>query len=137
MFWFGFLGGAIAWTIHLLAAYAIAEWVCVSRVFAVERFLGVAIVAWLLIGVSILTALVAGAATWVAYLHSAPGIRGSSQLSVVGSRLRESLLLTDNRQPTTDNRLQELAQIGWVMSALFLFTILVQSIPIFYWLEGC
>lgn len=44
--WFGVLGGAIAWMLHLLLAYAIAEFGCVSPFHEVKR-LGLSGVAWL------------------------------------------------------------------------------------------
>ena len=75
--WFGLFGGAIAWTIHFMSAYAVAEFGCVGKVG--ERiYWNISLVAWLELALTALALLVAAAATAVAYrsqrrlLSSAP-----------------------------------------------------------------
>ncbi len=63
--WFGLLGGALAWTVHLMGAYALAEGFCRSGL-AASTFGGFSILLW---GLSLLTVLalgVAGYAFWIA-----------------------------------------------------------------------
>src|ERR671914_353747 len=64
--WFGLFGGAIAWTVHLMLAYAAAEFGCVGRL-GERGYLGITQVAWLEAALTLATALVSGAATVVAY----------------------------------------------------------------------
>src|SRR5690606_19904355 len=68
LLWFGVLGGAIAWLVHLLGAYAVSEFGCASR-FAEVRWLGFSGVAWLILGLSLLTLAVAIVAVAVARRH--------------------------------------------------------------------
>jgi hypothetical protein len=126
--WFGLLGGGIAWTFHLLATYAIGEFGCVSNLFAGRGWLGIAGIAWMLIGVSIPAILLAAAATWVAY-------RDDRQLQAVGAPVREARG-EDVGHGMGDTRVAA-ARTGWIMNAIFLYVILVQCIPIIYWREGC
>jgi hypothetical protein len=60
--WFGFLGGALAWTLHLLASYLLAEGSC-APALAVDGMRGSGIVAILMHSATLAGALVALAAT--------------------------------------------------------------------------
>src|SRR5919106_5097952 len=64
--WFGLFGGAAAWTVHLMLAYAAAEFGCVGRL-GERGYLGVSMVAWLELALTVATTLAASAATVVAY----------------------------------------------------------------------
>lgn len=120
--WFGLLGGAAAWTLHLMGSYAIGEFGCAGALHGV-RWLGINATCWILILFSLLAAGVAGASAWMGHLtdreagrQAPPGEDGE----------------TDERRP-----ILFAGHTGMVMSGWFLFIILVQSIPIFFFLQGC
>ncbi len=114
--WFAFLGGGIAWTLHLLSIYAIGEFGCTSG-FDETMWLGVSAVAWLLIGASAILLGVATAAVVIGYRDA-------------GGRWN------DSDEPPEDAQ-EILSQFGWVLSALFMLVILIESVPIFFYLDGC
>jgi hypothetical protein len=116
--WFGLLGGAIAWTAHLLLAYVAAEFGCVGRL-GERGYLGITPVAWLEAGLTLATALVSGAATVVAYRSH--------------RRLRCD---AEQADPTVVAE-QYTARAGVLTSGLFTFIILFESIPILYYLHDC
>jgi hypothetical protein len=122
MIWFGLLGGGVAWVIHLLAAYVLSEWGCVRHAFPGFSLLGLSGLAWLLLGVTALTLLVAAAGALAAYSD----MRGKD---TVGEEERDPMALDDSRA--------RIAQIGCVMSLTFLLVILAESVPIFFYLQGC
>lgn len=117
--WFGVLGGAIAWLIHLLLSYAIAEFGCVSP-FRETRLWGLSGVAWLESAASVLSVTLAMAAVVVAQ--------------------RNKRYIPDDADvvqfESSDPR-AFMARSGVLASALFLFIILVQTLPIFYYLRNC
>ena len=115
--WFALLGGAAAWTAHLLLAYAVAEFGCVSG-FGERSYLGISIVAWLEVAVTVLTTMLAASAAVVAYrshriLHSQEGARAGAAGEEYAARA------------------------GLITSGIFTFIILFESIPIFYYLRTC
>lgn len=118
--WFGVMGGAIAWLIHLLGSYGIAEFGCVSP-FRETRLWGLTGVAWLELGLGALMAALALAATLVAQRNKRYA-SGSAADTV--------------HFESSDPR-AFMARTGAVSSALFLFIILVQTVPIFYYLRDC
>jgi hypothetical protein len=115
--WFGMLGGGAAWLVHLVAAYAFAEFGCVGRLRQVS-LAGLTAVAWLIIGVSVLTLLIAVASALTAY-RSERRLR-ATQDDLMGTAAEV-----------------EVARTGWVTSGLFVLVILVESLPIFYYLKDC
>jgi hypothetical protein len=118
LLWYGLLGGALAWLVHLLAAYLIAEFGCLTALRDMH-FLGVTAVAWLAIAVSVVTFAVAVGATVAAWMVERQ--------------------LPPGRREELDPRGTEL-QVGWLamlMSGLFAFIILVESVPIVYFLREC
>lgn len=117
MLWIGMLGGGGAWLVHLVAAYAIAEFGCVGRLRQFS-LAGLTAVAWLIIGISVLTMLVALTSTLLAYRSE--------------RRLRAALDDLAGKAAET-----EVARTGWITSALFTLVILVESLPIFYYLQDC
>ena len=64
--WFGLVGGAVAWLVHLMGAYAIAEFGCVGTTQEYS-FLGITLVSWLLIGLTLVTTAAALLAAWAAH----------------------------------------------------------------------
>jgi hypothetical protein len=119
LLWFGFLGGAFAWVIHLLSAYAIAEFGCISP-FHQSELWGFSGIAWLIGAVSVVTLVVAFAAFFVARR----------------SKLRFAGAIEARRLEAGDARVF-LARSGVITSALFILIIVVESIPILFYLRGC
>ena len=116
--WFGLLGGAIAWAIHFMSAYVIAEFGCVGRLG--ERiYWNISLVAWLELILTATGVLVAATATAVAYRNQ---LRSLLDAPDVGAA-REAERYT--------------ARAGLFTSAIFTFVILFESIPIFFYLHGC
>lgn len=116
--WFGLFGGALAWTVHLMLAYATAEFGCVGRL-AEQSYLGITLVAWLEVALTLATALTSAAATVVAY-------RSHRRLSSDPARADAA---------TTAECYT--AWAGVLTSGMFTFTIFFQSIPILYYLNRC
>jgi hypothetical protein len=112
--WYGFLGAPIAWTLHLLGAYAIAEFGCVGLGDS-PRYGGVTLVSWMLLGLTGVLVLGAGGALGVAALMRQP--------------LGEAHGIAETER--------YLMRSGTYLGVVFLLIILVQAIPIFYYLEGC
>lgn len=117
--WFGVMGGAIAWLFHLLLSYGISEFGCVSG-FRERQLLGITGVAWLEIAVTVLSLALALGATLVAH-------RSKRQFA----RLIDSARLEAN-----DPRVF-MARSGVMASGLFVFIILVQALPVLYYLREC
>jgi hypothetical protein len=114
--WFGLLGGGVAWLAHLLLSYLIAEFGCMSG-WGKETWLGVTTLAWLLLAVSFLTLLGAGLAVYVAF------------------RSKQRLGRSDpSEEPASA---EYMARAGYITSGVFLFIILVESVPIFFFLQSC
>lgn len=114
--WFGLLGGAVAWTVHLLVAYAVAEFGCVSP-FRDTRFLGITGVAWLIIAISVITLVL-------------------SVLAMAIARRCERILLADVRD-REDEPEEFMARVGLITSVVFVAIIVVQTVPVLYYLRSC
>jgi len=115
--WFGLLGEAGAWTVHLLLAYAVAEFGCVSG-FGERLWMGISIVAWLEIAVTVLTAMIAASAAIVArrshrILRFSEGVEGEAAAE------------------------EYTARAGFITSVIFTIIIFFESIPILYYLRTC
>ncbi len=115
--WFGMVGGGIAWLLHLISAYATAEFGCVGRL-GEPRFGGISTVAWVEIALTIVASAVAGGATVVAYRRH--------------SELRSNASL--DGPPVAD---EFAARAGVLASGILVFVILFESIPIFFYLRSC
>lgn len=114
--WFGLLGGAFAWLAHLLLAWGISEFGCVSGLGSTVR-LGLSAPAWLGLFVSIL----------------AFGTSAAATLSARAMRKR----LVAAGDIAEDEPDLFLARTGLITSALFTLVIVVESIPLFFYLKGC
>ncbi len=115
--WFVLLGGATAWTLHLLLAYAVAEFGCLSGM-GETRVGGLTLVAWMLLGVSVLAAGIAGVATVVSLrLHR---------------RIRAAEMGGEGERATAFS-----VRLGLISNVGFAGVIVVQTIPIFYYLSKC
>ncbi len=116
--WYGLLAGGMAWLVHLILAWVIAEFGCVSR-FHELRFAGLTAVAWSGLAMSVALLVVAASALWIA-------------------RNNELRLHHSVTEPTLDrdSRLF-MARSGVMASATFIIIIAVQTIPFLFYLGGC
>jgi hypothetical protein len=116
--YFGLVGGPIAWLIHLLVAYVVAEFGCLTP-FRDVSYAGITAIAWIILGVTVLTLLAALAATYTAY--------------------RLDLVLEVDLRGGTDTPLSRahLARLGIITSGIFAFIIIAETIPVFYFLRSC
>lgn len=112
-----YVGGGAAWFLHLLLAYLAAEFGCV-RGWNESAFLGITAVAWLILWASALTLAGAVAATALSY-----GIGRRRALGEVGET-GETVGVFSGRAT-------------FVANLIFAFVILVESLPIFYYLHDC
>lgn len=115
--WFAFLGGALAWVVHLFGVYLISEFGCISAL-AERRLLDVSVVAWQLLGLSLGLLLITIAATVVGCADARRDQRGAAA-------------------PGEPGHVDWLSRAGWILSALFAVIIVVQTIPAFYYLRAC
>lgn len=159
--WFGFLGGAVAWFVHIMLAAIIGEAGCVTRMREMEVF-GLALPAFLLLTVSAFMLALAAGSTLVAHRNrerlgraSSPGIdpgpavlasdRDVSEDAEVGTADVEAHGPDGNASAggpassRTDLRDSghHVSRAGVITNVFFVFVIAVQSIPIFYFLTRC
>lgn len=118
--WFNLVGGGAAWMLHLLLAYVIAEFGCLSGLGEVH-LAGLTAVAWLLIGTSALALALASAAT-------ATSIRIGQHLQGPHS----AKMKTADLEATAFS-----GRLGLISNIVFTVVILVQSVPIFFYLREC
>ena len=113
--WFGLLGGAVAWTLHLMASYVVAEFGCVMASQSGSGG-GITATVVLLTIVSVVCLAGAVAATAVAYRSL--------------SRLRD-------RSADDADAERFMARAGLIASGLFAFIVAVESVPILFFLSRC
>lgn len=116
--WFAFLGGPIAWTFHLLLCYAITEFGCAGDA-APSTLLGVSVIAWAILAVSLVTFVMAAAATAIAW--------------------RQQPDRSAPREPTDEpgSGADYLLRAGVPMGVLSALVIAAQTLPILFYLRGC
>lgn len=116
--WVGLFGGAMAWAIHFLSAYVVAEFGCVGGL-GVRSYWDISLVAWLELVLTFAAILIAAASTVVAYR----------------SRLR---LSSDTVGACATQQAERYtAHAGLLTSGIFTFVIVFESIPIFFYLRSC
>jgi hypothetical protein len=115
--WFAFLGGGLAWTLHLLSIYAIGEFGCVGG-WDRSSWAGISLVAWMIIILSGLLLVVAVAATLIGYQDKRRDARRVSA-------------------EWEDEGGVFLSSYGSLLSGLFALIILVETLPVFAYLHGC
>jgi hypothetical protein len=108
------LGGAIAWLLHLLGAYTMAEFGCVAGWQRVAPG-GVTTVAWAILALSVATVAVSG---WA--------------LSVAA---RADKRLTSISDPTRTRHFA--ARAGMWLNGLFVAIILAETLPVMFYLGHC
>lgn len=113
--WFGFGGGAVAWLLHFLAAYALGEFGCVGGAGR-WQWLGVSAPAWAVLMITVAAATVSAAAAAMAF------------------RLDHALAAEGQEEEGYE---RGLARIGWIASAIFTVVILFQAVPTLYLGGGC
>ena len=115
--WSALVLPGVAWLVHFLGIWAIAEYGCVAKGFPRGAFLGVMDLAWVVLVWSVILLGV------VVYL------------GMLSSRVRRHL----KAMATSEVRDSDLfmARAGIYSAFLFGFIIAVQTIPIFYYLERC
>lgn len=109
---FALLGGAVAWTLHLLGCYGIAEFGVLSGLVE-KSWAGLDAVSWLLLG-------------WSA-----------AMLALAALSVRAATRLREANTPDADLRqtLEFCARFGRASNLAFLAIIAVQSVPIFFFLR--
>jgi hypothetical protein len=122
---FAFFGGGIAWTLHLLLSYLISEFACLAQVDDAQ-FLGVMLIAWSLLAVSVIMLGTASAAALVGWRAKRALQRQQEPDSATAPEAGEDL----------DVELHY-ARSGAIMSGIFALVILCQMVPIFYFLSSC
>lgn len=115
--WFGLLGGAVAWLLHLLTAYAVAEFGCVGTL-GQQAYRGISLVAWSVIAVSLLLGIVSATAT------------------VVALRLYVAHAANPDTDPVQAAE-RMTAWVGGCSSGIFTLAIAFESIPLWYYFQGC
>ena len=105
---FGFLGGALAWLIHIFSTYAIGEGACILK-GSLFVFLGLSAAGWLLIGVTLMMIAVCIYSGQVAW------------------KLRKD----------THGSVRFLGRVGVISNLFFLFSIIVQASTIPILINGC
>ncbi len=116
--WVGLFGGAMAWAIHFLSAYVVAEFGCVGKL-GERSYWNISLVAWLELVLTFAAVLAAAISTAVAY---------RSQLRLWSATDAECATLQAERYT---------ARAGLLTSGIFTFVILFESIPIFFYLRSC
>lgn len=114
---FAMVGGGAAWLLHLVFAYVVAEFGCLAGLGQI-RLLNITGVAWLLLGVTLLTLGIGGMATWLSWRCDGKILRAQeTEEDMAGEKFTVST--------------------GLLSNSVFVFIILVQSVPIFYFLHEC
>ena len=110
--WLSLFGGGVVWLLHFLLAWALSEWGCErgSGVLA----LGISGTNWLLLLMTGVILIAAAAITWFS-IHLQRRLAGRS------------------RGPSEEDVLR----VAVRLNLLFLFIIMVETIPVFYFLQRC
>lgn len=115
--WFALLGGAAAWTGHLMLAYVISEFGCTAGLGHRTLF-GVSAVSWVLLVMSAAMTALAALALLVSH-----GVGRQAQPRVA--------------DPDDHTTADYVARFGMIANGLFLFIVLIESLPIFFYLGCC
>lgn len=114
--WPTLLGGAVAWTLHLLGAYLIGEFGCLTTMRE-PTLLGITAVAWAILTLSAAMLAVAVGFTWLAY------------------RIGQT---RHHATPPDDRSVRHFtARLGVWLNGLFAFVIAFETVPIFFFMGSC
>lgn len=113
--WFGLLGSAVAWLLHLVVIYTLAEAACVTG-FPWFSVLGIHGGSVLIVAVTLLMLVLAGASGYVAYWND------------------RQLEQQPNGQDTSGDRgvSEHMARVGLYLSFVFIFIIVSETLPVFF-----
>ena len=115
--WFAFLGGGFAWTFHLLSIYAVGEFGCISGMGRIT-YAGISMVAWMILLLSVIALVIATAAATIGYRDKCrDNVQEPSSPADSGGRF--------------------LSSFGFLLSSLFVLIIVVETLPVFVYLDGC
>ncbi len=112
LLWSCLWGGGVAWALHLMTVWVLAEFGCMTALGRPGPF-GFSWVAWTILGVSALCLAFAGLATLVCWRHS----QGEG---------------TDGERPG-----RFAARTGLVANPIFMFIIIAQTLPVFFYMRDC
>lgn len=118
MFGLVLVGGGAAWFLHLLLAVVLAEFGCVAG-WGDIRFGGINLVAWLLLVVTVVS-LAAGVA-----------------VTILSYRLGGKVALRAEMGDSREGARMFAARTAFIANMVFVFVILMESVPIFYFLHDC
>ena len=124
--WLGLWGGGLAWLVHFLTIYALAEFGGLSGLG--ERLvLGVSLVVWLVFAATLLTLLAAGAAIRISWSTSRR------------AREHDSATSGDLDADAAPGPASDLfaGRVGWIAGALFAVAIVFEAIPALFYLRAC
>lgn len=119
--WFALMGGAAAWSLHLMLIYLISEWGCVQWP-PTFQWLGITVTSWLLLAASVIAFALAAASTWVGCWRERELQKEEKEEDAPGEE---------------DHAARFNHRLGYLMSGLFAFVIAFETIPTFYFLQGC
>lgn len=119
--WIAGLGGAVMWLLHLIVAYLIAEFGCVSE-WGETKWLSISLIVWMGLANSLIMLCGALVANHLARTHAR-----SDQTSTAG-------LSVDSR---ADDGQAFLTRSALLANRIFILIIVVQSIPFAFYLSGC
>lgn len=113
--WFGLLGSAIAWLLHLVVIYTVAEAACVTG-FPWFHVLGIHGGSLLIVVFTLLMLALAAVSGYVAHWN------------------RRQLEQRPNGQkgPVDRGVGQHMARVGWYLGAIFIFIIASETLPVFF-----
>lgn len=114
--WVGLWGGGVAWLLHFLSSWALAEFGCMGPL-ARSGALGVSWVAWTVLGVTALALALAAAATWIGWQTERR------------ARARPA--------SSADEAAAFAARVGWIAGALFTLVVVVEAVPVLFYLRDC
>lgn len=123
--WGGLWGPAVAWLVHFLAIYALAEFGCLSPL-AERVVLGASLVAWLVLAVTVACLALSGGVTWLAWR--------------IDQRLSAAPTAPATAGPEADpgpDAGRFAARAGWTSGLLFTLIIAVEAVPVFFYLRDC
>lgn len=103
-------GGGVAWAIHFMVAWSIAEFGCLGETRETTDDRGVSILAWAILGVTMVCLALAAWATLASWRRARAA--REAETGFVG-------------------------RAGLIANPLFMFIILVQTVPVFFHLNDC
>ncbi len=113
LLWSCLWGGGVTWMLHLAAVWVIAEFGCMTALDQPGP-LGFSWVSWTILGVSLVCLAVAGLATLVSWRHS-----------------------RDGSGPDEERPGRFAARTGLVVNPIFMFIIVAQTLPVFFYMREC